>query len=248
MQKRKLSRLMLAVACSLCAMNAMAIAPGFYMGLTMGPSTNGATQQQVQVKNPATGQPPTSANPQAVTAPANPKETQFGSSFLLGYKFNSYAAFEGGFAYFSGVQYILKDKTLTPVAGTTARVRMAYFAGKVDYTYSDTIGFFAKAGVAAIYTTVPGGLQPTNWHTVPGPVSKYPNGLKSVFSGSNQYEKKLSPMFAIGASYDLNQSWQLDVTATRYFVGGAVNNVTAFALGLSYHFVDVYCGQFLCGD
>jgi len=30
--------------------------------------------------------------------------------------------------------------------------------------------------------------------------------------------------------------------------GGQVGNLTMYALGISYHFVDKYCGQFLCDD
>jgi hypothetical protein len=242
MQKRKLTRIVCAAACSLLATNAMAIAPGLYLGMMMGPATNGGKPEEAQV-NPL----PTATNPQANVALANPKSTQFGSALYLGYKFNRYAGFEFGFTYFSGIQYVLQNKMLQASAGTTGRVRTAYLAGKFDYTYSNTIGFFGKVGVAATYVTVPGGLQPTNFHYVKGSVTQYPpSGQKPVNSGSNTYRSKLSPMFAVGASYDFNQSWQMDLSATRFLIGSQVGSMSLYALGFSYHFVDVYCGQFLC--
>ena len=38
----------------------------------------------------------------------------------------------------------------------------------------------------------------------------------------------------------------VDVSFNRVMAGGIAKNVDFYALGLSYHFVDVYCGQFLC--
>lgn len=272
MQKRKLTKIFVAVTGGLFAVNAFAIGPGLYMGLMMGPASNDANPQPVQIKF-AGGIPIPS--PQATTtAPistftqiGNPKSTQFGSRAYLGYKFNAYAGFELGFTYFSGINFILSQNPSTvsstgPVtggftpmtpyqaaAGTTGRVRLVDLLGKLDYSYNDTIGLFVKAGVAAAYVTVPGGLQPTSISWQPAPVTaSNPTGTKLVTTGSNKYLSKLAPAFAIGASYDLNQSWQVDVSWTRYFVGSQIKSMNLYALGLSYHFVDVYCGSFLCGE
>lgn len=239
MQKRKLSRAVLAVACSLCAANAMAIAPGLYLGLMMGPGSNDGSQQPMQVL-PA----PTAALPNALTWPSNPKSTQFGSRIFMGYKFNTYAGFEWGFSYFSGISYKLQSPSpgMTPAAGTTARVRSIDLLGKLDYSYNDTIGIFGKLGVAAIYSTTPGALNITNYPT------NTPAGQPIKNTGSNTYRTKLSPTFSIGASYDFNQSWQMDFSWTRLFIGSSISTMNLYALGLSYHFVDVYCGQFLCAS
>jgi hypothetical protein len=250
MQKRIVNKLALTAVCGLFCVDAMAIAPGLYMGLMMGPASNTGSEQPMQVLNPATGLPPSEADPTAVVSLSNPKSSQFGSRLYLGYKFNQYAGFEGGFTYFSGISYVLKDSTLTPAAGTTGRVRAIDFLGKLDYSYNNTIGIFGKFGVSATYTTTPGALNITNYRTVPVPVSPtYPTGQKPAqTTGSNTYTVKLSPTFAVGASYDLNQSWQIDATWTRYLVGGSISGMNLYALGISYHFVDVYCGQFLCSD
>jgi hypothetical protein len=69
-----------------------------------------------------------------------------------------------------------------------------------------------------------------------------------VNSGSNTYASKIVPTFTIGAGYDFTQNWVMDFSAMTLLVGGNIKSVTMYALGLSYHFVDRYCGQFLCDD
>lgn len=246
MQKKIVKGLML-LAGSVLTANAYAVDPGFYMGLMMGPATNGGSQRQMQ-RMPL----PTPGAPQALTAPANPRSNQFGSRLFFGYKFNSYAGFEGGFTYFSGITYNFKNNdTYTAAAGTTARVRGIDFVGKLDYSYSNIIGLFAKGGVSAVYTTTPGALNITNYDEItsqPPQGSGLPPTKKVVNAGSNTYTTKISPTFSLGGTYDFNQNWQAEVSLTRLFTGGSVNNMTMFALGLSYHFVNVYCGQFLCDN
>lgn len=232
MQKPMLKRMVLAVSAGLLSLNAAAVAPGLYIGLMMGPATNGGKTTQMQVL-PL----PTAGSPTANVGNANPKSTQFGSRLYLGYKFNQYAAFEGGFTYFSGINYVLTNPALTPAAGRTARVRGIDLMGKLDYSYNNTVGLFGKGGVVANYTTTPGALNITNY-TV--------QGTKVITTGSNTYSTKLSPVFAIGISYDIDQSWQADLSWTRYFVSGPFSSMDFYALGLSYHLVDRYCGQFLC--
>ncbi len=245
------------VAVSMMCADAMAIAPGFYMGLMMGPASNTGSEQQMQYRDYSLipeGGLPNSIYPNAQSSLANPQSTQFGSRLFLGYKFNHYAGFEMGFTYFSGIQYKFADKTLTPAAGTTGRVRGIDFVGKLDYSYNNTIGVFAKGGVTALYTTTPGALNVTNFKDLTdyspsavNPKTGLPN-YNYINSGSNTYAVKLAPTFAVGASYDLDQSWQLDASWTRYFAGGSLKGMDLYALGLSYHFVDVYCGQFLCAN
>jgi hypothetical protein len=264
MQNRILKGLMLGAACSIMCVNALAVSPGLYMGLMMGPATNGGGPQNVQVLSPTNppslpSQQGTVPGPQAYTTTANPKSTQFGSRIYLGYKMNQYAAFEGGFTFFSAVDYILQNQQTgcsggicTSAAGTSARVRSIDIMGKGDYSYNNTIGIFAKAGISASYITTPGGLNVTNYQVVTTgspnapPGSPQAAGTKVINVGSNTYTTKLSPVIAIGASYDLNQNWVMDFTLTRFMIGGNLGSMDSYALGFSYHFVDIYCGQFLC--
>jgi opacity protein-like surface antigen len=232
------------------------------MGIMAGPASNNASQQNIQVL-----QLPTASNPIANKGIGNPKSTQFGSRLFLGYKFNQYAGFEWGFTYFSGIKYTLVDSSVvpqpaagntssfTPVGGTTARVRGLDMLFKLDYSLRNTIGLFGKAGVAALYTTTPGALNVTNYKVVKTRIAgnnraKPPVppilGTETINSGQSTYLSKLTPTFTIGASYDLDQSWVVDVSATRLMVSGVISSMNFYALGISYHFVDKYCGQFLC--
>lgn len=157
---------------------------------------------------------------------ADPKSQQFGSNLNIGYKFNTWAGFEFGIYYFNGIGY--DTHGVETIAGTSQRVRSLYLDGKLDYTFWDTFGVFGKAGVAVTYLTTSGAFNPPTY--------------------TNTYNNKFTPTYSIGVSYDLNQSWVVDLSANRIAVGGDVNSVTFYGLGLSYHFVDRYCGQFLCDD
>jgi hypothetical protein len=245
MPHQLLKPLALSTILAVLTANAYAVAPGFYMGFMAGPATNGGTTQNVQVY-PL----PTPDNPNPTIAQGNPKSTQFGTSILFGYKFNPYAAFEGGFTYYSGVNYVLPDSSLTPAGGTTVRVRDIHILGKVDYSLQNSFGIFGKAGMAFVYLTTPGGLNPTSYSTVPVPptATNSNTSYKVINTGQNTYTSKTVPTFAVGGSYDFNQNWVMDLTWTRTFVGGIINTMDFYALGLAYHFVDKYCGQFLCED
>ena len=256
MRAGKFHKLLALTAISCVSCSAYAIAPGLYIGLMAGPATNGGSTATVQVQPLPQGPSGTPPGTIANTSTANPKSTQFGSRLYLGYKFNQYAGFEGGFTYFSGISYILANSQGCPAnggpcvaaGGTTGRVRSIDILGKIDYSYSNTIGVFGKFGVAAVYTTTPGALNVTNWQQIKTSKPNQPVTYRIINSGSNTYQTKLAPVFAIGASYDLDQNWQMEMTATREFVGSSLGHMDLYSLGMSYHFVDKYCGQFLCDD
>ena len=205
-----------AVITSSLVVNAHAVAPGFYMGFSAGPATNSASDQQVGLLN------------NVGTTIAKPKSSQFGSSIYMGYKMNQYAGFEGGIQYFSGIKYNTAD--IPVCGGLSARVRDFDVVGKGQFPISSAFDVFGKAGMAFTYVTTSGAL----------------NSSASGACGKAQYNNKIAPTVSIGASYNINQSWVGDITWTRIQVGGIVSNVDFFGLGFSYHFVDRYCGQFLC--
>lgn len=255
MQKRIIKPIAYSVIIGSMMANAHAVAPGFYMGLMGGPATNTGTQQPVQVF-PL----PTEAFPKANTVQGNPKSMQFGFRAYIGYKFNRYAGFEFGLDDFSTIKYTLgkvvysnPNNPITDpvkaVAGTNYKVRGIDIVGKLDYSFKDAINIFGKLGVAGIYTTTPGGLNVQNYHTVTTKKrSTQKTTVTVVNSGSNTYASKFVPTFTVGAGYDFNQNWVMDLSAMTLLVGGNVKSVSMYALGLSYHFVDKYCGQFLCDD
>lgn len=210
------------------AVHANAMGNGFYMGLMFGPATNNAPSLQAQVPEP-----PLLPNGKIHTTIANPRHNQFASSFYMGNQFNRYAAIEGGFTFFSSINYDTRD--VQTFGGTTQRVRDIYLVGKGIFPISETgFSIYGKLGIAASYLTTGGALNPTY---------KPPK-----LSGSTIYKNKYSPTFGIGASYDINQSWQTELSYNSVQVGDNIGSVSFFAIGLSYHFTDKYCGQFLCDD
>lgn len=195
--------------------NVCAVAPGFYMGIMGGPSTNTGSTVDAQVQ----GLP--------ITTPATPRSQQFGTRLFMGNMINSYVGVEGGLSLYSKIKY--DTKGVPTCGGTTSRVRDFDVVVKGAYPIY-MFDIFGKAGVALAYQTNSGALNP--------------NFGKSCGDSTN--ETKFRPTVSIGASYDFNQNWVADLSWNRTMVGGIVKNIDLFAIGIAYHFVDVYCGQFLC--
>lgn len=198
--------------------NAYAVLPGFYLGLMLGPATNNGDDEQVQVLTT----PPS-------TVLATPKSQQFGSSVYMGYKASQYFGAEGGFGYFSGIKYDAGNANTC----STPNVRVRYIdvVARGSYTFGGSgIEVYGKAGPALTYTTISGCL----------------NTDLSQQCGKSTYSNQVKPTASVGVSYDMSQNWVVDASWNRLFVGSPVNNMDMYALGISYHFVDTYCGQFLC--
>lgn len=177
--------------------------------------------------NDATSVQSKTLNPPPVMVTANPTSNQFGTHGYLGYKMNDYVGSEFGFTYFSTIAYNTSQQTCS---STNARVRDFDAMGRLSYPFN---GFepFVKAGAAAVFTMTSGGLN------------SGPNDC-----GKTQYNNNVRPIASLGVGYDLNQNWVMDASATRLWAPGSISSMTYFALGISYHFVDKYCGQFLCDD
>ncbi|MBV9575654.1 MAG: outer membrane beta-barrel protein [Gammaproteobacteria bacterium] len=210
------------IAANVVAINAYAVGSGMYLGIMMGPATNDGSVEQVEVANPP--------GPAGATTPAKPKTNQFGSRFFMGYQVNKYAGFEGGVNYFTGIKY---DTYNVPTSsGVQARVRSLDGTVKGIMPFGNWFDVYARGGIAVVYQTTSGALNPGT------------NGE----AGKSTYITKFRPTLSLGASYSLTQSWVLDASWNRTMVGNIVKNVDFFGIGASYHFVDHYCGQFLCDD
>lgn len=194
---------------------AYAAAPGFYMGVAFGPSTNTASDLQIQVSGS-----PTTTNGQ-------PRSNQFGSRVFVGYDLNQYAGVELGGNYFSEIHYKTSQPTCAAVTGSQVKDVDLTGKGKLPIRFFEVYG---KAGVAMTFLHKSGDLFPVS------------SGPCSGGSSTIQYR----PTFGVGGSYDISQNWVADISWTRLMVGQQINNVNFYALGISYHFVDKYCGQFLC--
>jgi opacity protein-like surface antigen len=143
---------------------------------------------------------------------------------------NQYAGTEGGLNYFSTVRY--NTNGVTACTGPSARVSDFDFVGKGNVSLGD-FEVFGKAGVAISYLTTSGSFNAGN----------NPN---STACGRTVRTTKFNPTISIGASYDLSQNWVADISWNRTIVGKPINSIDFYALGISYHFVNIYCGQFLC--
>lgn len=218
MQHSWLKKLAFITASALSA-NAFAVGPGLYLGVMAGPSTNNASDQQLQVEGAPTS-PPT-------TVLATPKSQQFGSRIMMGYMVNEYAGVEGGLTYFSTIRYDSGD--VNTCSGANSSVRDFELLAKGVMPFRQ-VNAFGKAGVALAYQNNAGAFNPTSTSTC----------------GESTYTTKFVPAFSLGVGYDLSQNWVADISANNIMYGGKVGTMTMYALGISYHFVDIYCGQFLC--
>ena len=230
MDKRVLKSLVMAAVSSVVAANSYAIGNGFYMGLMMGPSTNNAPSLQALRANAPTPPPP--APP--VTTIADPKIQQFASRLFIGNKFNTYAAIEGGVTFFSSIKY--DSHGVQTVGSTDQRVRDLDIVVKGIFPFGNYFDVYAKGGMAVTYITSGGSFNPVY------------NPDTMLYNTSSEYKQKFSPTFSIGASYDINQSWVADFSYNTVQVGNNVGTLTFYGVGISYHFTDKYCGQFLCDD
>lgn len=223
MQIRKLKTLALTFIITTFSISSYATGPGFYMGFAFGPATNDGGPTQAQVMNKTKLQ---------VTT-INPRSKQFGSRLYMGDQFNDYAAFELGFTFFNAIGYS-NPSNLNLCSSPTVRVRDVELLGKGTFPFGPYFDAFAKAGIAVAYTTLSGPLIPTF------------NPKKHQTCGKAAYSTKYDPVFAFGATYDINQRWVTDITYSVLLTGGKPNRMTFIGIGLAYHFTPVYCGQFLC--
>lgn len=256
--KGMLKILVIAVSCGM-TVNAYAMANGFYLGLMLGPATHSSPSLKATVipnsNDPAlvgTDCNSSNGNP-AITNPAciqyltaNPRASLFGARIFVGNQFNQFAAFEAGGTFISSIRYNVPGvPTGFRVYGSTdQRVRDIDLVLKGMLPLS-WFSVYAKAGVAFTYITSGGTFNPSVKTVVPSPSSPTIN-TKLTVPSTNKF--KYSPTFSLGASYDIDQSWQMDLSLNTISVGNNIGNITFFALGISYHFTDKYCGQFLCDD
>jgi hypothetical protein len=195
---------------------AHATAPGFYVGAQAGSTNLNNKAQTVQT---------------GLSAPATqlvmPSNTGIGERFFIGTGINPYAAAELGYTYYAPSTYKPSPSNLANTP--SIRENGVDLVAKIMYPIQKT-AVFGKVGVIRISKSVSGSLQP---------LSPTEPRLKTTMS--------YHPLIGIGASYDLTPSWVADISWTRALKGGnGFQNADFIGIGISYHFVDRYCGQFLC--
>ncbi len=195
---------------------AHAIGPGFYLGAQAGMTNLHNTAQTVQ-----TGV--VSPATQSVT----PNNTGIGERFYLGVGINKYAAAELGYTHYAPSTYKTSPSTIVNTAAI--RENGIDLVGKAMYPMQK-FAVFGKLGAIMMSKSYSGSLQPIS-PTAPR------------LAATNNFH----PLVGLGVSYELTQHWVTDLSWTRALKGGnGFKNADFIALGISYHFVDEYCGQFLC--
>lgn len=154
-----------------------------------------------------------------------PTNTGFGGRLFLGYSANPYVAMEGGWTYFAPSTYSVPGDSCDDPSIQESAFDVV---GKGTWPIYD-FGVFAKAGMAFTFQKSSGSLIAAN-----------------TTCGSSSIEKSIRPVVGVGVSYDLTQNWVTDLSWTRIIGSGSFKNADLIALGISYHFVDKRCGQFLC--
>jgi hypothetical protein len=197
-----------------------AMGSGIYLGILGGPASNSGSTQLVQTENPD------------ILSIATPKKNLFGVRVFWGYLVNNYFGFENGFDYFSRINYSTAGP-IPPCGNPVAKVKGVDLVAKGQYPFN-----VSKVTFAAF---VKGGLM-YSLMSFSGCFHILPTGN----CGSSTKQNVVKPLVALGVSYDLGQNWQAELSWSRYFLGSLPKAINLLALGVSFHFVDRYCGQFLC--
>ncbi len=158
------------------------------------------------------------------TVTLRPDSSGVGIRIFMGGNFNNYAGMEGGFTYYSNGKY------KTTVVSNNIRTRAGSFdlLGKAMFPFADTgFSIFGKAGIVYFNANTKGSI--------------------GGFSIDRTKTSTVRPELAAGVSYDLTARWVADFSYNTVLYNSTfVKNPSFIALGISYHFVDEYCGQFLC--
>lgn len=169
------------------------------------------------------------------TVTVNPNNTGFGGRAFLGYQFNPFAGMEFGYIHYASTTYHTPN-TVTVCGNPAIRENAIDLLAKGTYPFSTTgFGLEGKAGVSFLRKSSSGSLATNS-----------SNGVAGCSSSSNQTTTTARPEIGIGVSYDITDSWQVDLTANRVLGGGSVQSADFYAVGISYHWVTKKCGQFIC--
>ncbi len=153
-----------------------------------------------------------------------PSKNGFGTRLFWGYQFSKYLAFENGWAYYSAATYNIPNGNSPQI-----RIQALDFVGKAIMPLWWGFDVYGKGGAAIVFYNQGGLLAPSS------------TGAQSGASGIT-----MRPELGAGISYSFTPNWTVDVSATRIMKGGQVPNSDLYTIGLAYHAVDLYCGQFLC--
>jgi len=214
---------------SMIAANIFAIAPGAYVGVDFAQTdlnnlpfdVNSGTPQNAACFNSETD---AEVRANCNIAPnVEPNNTGTGYKLYLGTAFSEYAAAEIGAAMYAPSQYEPQ------IAGYTHQPQTRTYSidlmGKGMYPFM-SLNLFGKAGLAVVYKSSSEALL-------------LPEELDR---SSIQARLKV----AVGASYSITPKLAVNISGSRIFEGHNFEQADFYGIGFSYHFVSLYCGQFLC--
>ena len=200
-----------------------AIGVGMYMGLNMGYSNLNNKSRAVPAAGSSVIKHPdgsTSPSPAGITV--KPNNTGLAGRIFFGGSITPYFGVEFGLAHYAGSNYS------TPT-GDTGSIHTSEFdlEGIGMYPFG-TSGFtvFGKLGFGYLRAV---------------------QSRKLTARGDAANNSGMHPLIGFGVGYDLTQSWVLDLSMTRIISrSNALPSPNFMSLGISYHWTDHYCGQFLC--
>lgn len=156
--------------------------------------------------------------------PATANKTGMGGRLFFGGQFNPHGAFEMGFTHYAPATYDVSAPSGNKPALRISAIDFS-FKGMYSLPYFG-VTVFGMPGLAIAHASQSGSLTSAGQ------------------TGGNS--TSVRPKVGLGVSYDINQSWVVDLSMQRMFGSGMVRSSTLTALSFSYHFVDLKCGQFLC--
>ncbi len=163
-------------------------------------------------------------NQNGVPTLTRPSKKGFVARAFWGYQFINYLALEGGFVYFTPATYNIQNGS-----SPEQQVKGVDLLGKGVLPLYWGFNAFAKLGAFIAYYTKAGLLAPQ------------PN---SSHDGAHGFTVR--PEFGLGLDYAFTPNWHVDLSVNQITKGSQVPKINYYAFGLSYHAVDLFCGQFLC--
>jgi opacity protein-like surface antigen len=229
--KMQTKTLLLAIVALTLSASVSAIAPGFYLGGDFGQSNLHNTSQTIE----------TGGTPPTISSKAD--NTGIGIRLFMGANFNSYAAFEMGLAHYASTSY---GGVPTTIANNTPSIHeYGLDLEAKGIVPAGPVSIFGKLGFAYIRKSASGVLESCSAPTSNSGGVVPPCSTTSSVQNSTQ-ANALRPLLGVGVSYDASQNWQAELSYTQVMKGSGIQNASLLAFGISYHVVDLYCGQFLC--
>ncbi len=206
---------------------------GPYFGLQVGGTNLNNNPYYVNTGIPSS--PPTACNLKhpatCITTPAKvkPNNTGIGERLYFGIQMNRYAGVEIGATNYAPSVY---DPKIPESNKPAIRAYALDISVKGIYSLYN-FSVFGKIGGAGVRQTATGALTKVSLDGV---------RLHQVPESQNSGHV----MAAAGVSFDISANWVLDLSVSRIFKGSNFKEADFYGLGIAYHWVDLYCGQFLC--